>query len=90
MDPQVSWEAPGSLPLPTCSTAGPVGLVIRSLRTDTSVTKDEGSGTPVTRTACLSSVKGADEEKRPEERIFAHGRVSEGEQRGARRSRARC
>lgn len=74
MGPQVSWEAPGSLPLPTRSTAGPVGLVIRSLRADTSVTKDEGSETPVTRTACLSSVKGADEEKRPEELMFAHGR----------------
>lgn len=46
MGPQVSWEAPGSLPLPTRSTAGPVGLVIRSLRADTSVTKDEGSETP--------------------------------------------
>lgn len=65
MDPQVSWEAPGSLPLPTRSTAGPVGLVIRPPRADTSMMKDEGSETPVTRTACLPSVKGADEEKRP-------------------------
>lgn len=48
--------------------------------------KGRGLGNAVTRTACLSSVKGADEEKRPEELIFAHGRVSEGERQGAGRS----